>query len=69
MKAKQRKVPTKAKSRYTISTFTFKTLEAAKAQILKFEEDNGFNPKTKIFEVVQEYEVGIKKVVTTKRAK
>ena len=63
------RVANESKPRYTISTFTFKTLEGAKKQILKFEEANGFNAKTKIFKVVEEYEVGIKKVVTTKKVK
>jgi len=59
----------KIQRRYTISTYTFKSLEAAKKQILKFEENEGYNGKSKIFEVVGTYDIEIKKVVSLKKQK
>lgn len=60
---------TKVKRRYTISTYTFSSLEAAKKQILKFEENGGYNGKSKIYAVTEVYDIEIKKVVSVSKQK
>lgn len=55
--------------RYTISTMCFKTLEAAKEQLLKFEEDSGIAKGTRVFEVSKAYDVKVKQVVSLTASK
>ena len=63
---KLQKTKTK-KTKYTISTLRFDTMTAAKKKILDFATSDKFNEDTKIFEVTEEYDVEIKKVVLVKK--